>query len=87
MTGRRPGVSQYETLAAVGWVRRPQLDTPGTHAWALPDGRVWIGLVGTIPDPEVPSHPPYGVGDVSPWRAGDTLDSARQVVRTLDKTV
>jgi hypothetical protein len=75
----RPSPSQYQQLAAVGWVRRPQLDTPGTEGWALPDGRVWIGLVGQLPAPEVPAYPPYGVGELGPW-------STRQVVRTLDKT-
>lgn len=63
----RPSVTEYQRLAdTTGWVRAPTQDTPGVEAWALPDGRVWLGLAGTLPDPADPQRPPYGVGSVAP---------------------
>jgi hypothetical protein len=74
----RPSLSRYEQLAATGWVRRPERDTPGVDAFALPDGRLWLGLTGTLPDPEIPAHPPYGGGGLAPWFAQQVLTDAGQ---------
>lgn len=27
--------------ATQAWLRRPELDAPGIHAWELPDGMLW----------------------------------------------
>jgi hypothetical protein len=46
----------------LGWLRRPELDTPSTDAWELPDGTLMAAEKGKEPELEI-LRVPMSAGD------------------------